>query len=430
MESPTLEYTKDARVIMLLAAQIAKETGQAFITPEHILLGLLRNPDAGAMRTLRILGIPLATLRARLEETLQQNAALDPLAEGLEPVFSEDTRAVMREAAREARSRRLEYIDTSLILIGILLNALLPVSALLRQNGVRLETFRDNTQFERMEGVTPASRSAAPVQWPRPAMSHRRNRSAQLPAQISPVFISIVLFTLAVGALTYFHIVPGKLGVFLFVVGGWIISLCLHEFGHAVAAYLNGDLSVVMQGYLTLNPLRYTHWVMSILLPLLFIIAGGIALPGGAVFVNMMAIRSPGKRSLVSAAGPLMNLAFLFVLATPLFLVQFGKASSGSLEFWAGLSLLAFFQIVAMLLNLLPIPGLDGFGIIAPFLPENIQYAAQTFGRFAFLILFALLWLDSPINQAFWSLVIRVANVFGVDSFMISVGMSLFRFWT
>jgi ATP-dependent Clp protease ATP-binding subunit ClpC len=135
MDNPTFEYTKDARVIMLLAAQIARETGSTVITPEHILLGLLRNPDCGAMQTLRILGISLTTLRTQVEEHLPRTAALP---ESEEIVFSEETRAVMREAASEARSRRLTYIDTSLILLGLLLNALLPVSALLRQNGVRL----------------------------------------------------------------------------------------------------------------------------------------------------------------------------------------------------------------------------------------------------------------------------------------------------
>ncbi len=430
MDNPTFEYTKDARVIMLLAAQIARETGSTVITPEHILLGLLRNPDCGAMQTLRILGISLTTLRTQVEEHLPRTAALP---ENEEIVFSEETRAVMREAASEARSRRLTYIDTSLILLGLLLNALLPVSALLRQNGVRLETFRANTRFERPEGVVlPSNSSPRKTTFSSQPAVPSRNRpvAGRPPVEISPVFIGIVLFTLAIGALIFFSIIPAKLGVFLFVVGGWVISLCLHEFGHALSAYRSGDLSVVMQGYLSLNPFLYTHWTTSILLPLLFIIAGGIALPGGAVYVNLMAIRTPGKRSLVSAAGPLMNLAFLLLLAVPLFLAQAGNFLIGSSEFWGGLSLLAFFQIVALVLNLLPIPGLDGFGIIAPFLPEDIQYAAQSFSRFGYLLLFALLWINSPISTGFWSIVSRISGLFGVNSFFVNLGFNLFRFWS
>ncbi|NPV76655.1 MAG: hypothetical protein HPY59_09820 [Anaerolineae bacterium] len=432
MDNPSLEFTKDARVIMLLAAQIAKENGSATITPEHILLGLLRNPESGAMQTLRILGIPLATLRAQVEERIRLDSP-SPLLPGQEPAISEDTRAILREAAGEARVRRLSYIDTSLILLGILLNALLPVSALLRQNGVRLETFRDNARFERPENDAALS-NAFPQKIPFPKsadpQAHRRPTAGNPPVEISSVFISLGLFTIIIAALMYFSILPAKLGVFLFVVGGWLISLCLHEFGHALSAYLNGDLSVAMHGYLTLNPFRYTHWAMSILLPMLFIIAGGIALPGGAVYINMMAIRTPGKRSLVSASGPLMNLAVLIVLAVPLYLAQSSSSAHGSMEFWAGLSLLAFFQIVALVLNLLPIPGLDGFGIIAPFLPEDIQFAAQSFGRFGYLLLFALLWIDSPIRAGFWSLIFRLASVFGVNPLMVDIGFSLFRFWS
>lgn len=432
MENPSLEYTKDARVIMLLAAQIATENSSAEITPEHILLGLLRNPESGAMLTLRILGIPLATLRDQVEERIRL-ASPPPLAPGQEPMLNEESRAILREATGEARNRRLSYVDSSLILLGILLNALLPVSALLRQNGVRLETFRDNARFERPENDGQLSNTypkKIPFQKPAVPQANRRPIAGRPPVEISPVFISLSLFTITIGVLMYFSILPAGLGVFLFVVAGWLVSLCLHEFGHALSAYLNGDLSVAMQGYLTLNPFRYTHWVLSILLPMLFIIAGGIALPGGAVYINMMAIRTARKRSFVSASGPLMNLVFLIVLAVPLYLAQSGLTVGGSMEFWAGLSLLAFFQIVALVLNLLPIPGLDGFGIIAPFLSEKVQFAAQSFGQFGFLLLIALLWIDSPIRTGFWAFIFHLGNIFGVNSLIVSIGFNLFRFWT
>jgi len=58
-----------------------------------------------------------------------------------------------------------------------------------------------------------------------------------------------------------------------------------------VLAYSGGDRAVAQRGYLTLNPLKYTHPVLSIVLPLIFVILGGIGLPGGAVWVNHGAIR-------------------------------------------------------------------------------------------------------------------------------------------
>ena len=71
----------------------------------------------------------------------------------------------------------------------------------------------------------------------------------------------------------------GTLTTFLVVLIGWIFSLTLHEFMHAFVAYQGGDWTVREKGYLTFNPLKYTHPVYSILLPLLFLFLGGLGLP-------------------------------------------------------------------------------------------------------------------------------------------------------
>ncbi len=66
---------------------------------------------------------------------------------------------------------------------------------------------------------------------------------------------------------------------FVVVLIGWIFSLCLHEFSHTLVAYLGGDTTVKDKGYLTFNPLKYTHPVYSLLIPLIFLVLGGIGLP-------------------------------------------------------------------------------------------------------------------------------------------------------
>ena len=66
----------------------------------------------------------------------------------------------------------------------------------------------------------------------------------------------------------------------------WVFSVCIHEWGHAFVAYHGGDYTVKDKGYLTLNPIHYTHPVTSILLPALFMMMGGIGLPGGAVYID------------------------------------------------------------------------------------------------------------------------------------------------
>ena len=81
----------------------------------------------------------------------------------------------------------------------------------------------------------------------------RSSRSAFVP---SPVFVGIVAVFVVSGVLTWNGF--GNLGIdaFLFVISGWLISLCLHEYAHALTGYFSGDLSVADRGYLRLNPLK------------------------------------------------------------------------------------------------------------------------------------------------------------------------------
>ena len=112
---------------------------------------------------------------------------------------------------------------------------------------------------------------------------------------ISNLFLGLIAAFLGLAAVMAVLPEYARLMVFPFVLAGWLASLCLHEFGHAIAAYGCGDLSVPNKGYLTLNPLRYTHLQFSIIWPLVFLAFGGIGLPGGAVYVNTGATPSaPG----------------------------------------------------------------------------------------------------------------------------------------
>jgi Zn-dependent protease len=93
---------------------------------------------------------------------------------------------------------------------------------------------------------------------------------------------------------------------------GWILSLCFHEFSHALVAYWGGDTTVKDKGYLTFNPLKYTEPGLSLIMPLIFILIGGIGLPGGAVYINHRLLRDRYWASYVSAAGPFSNILFAF----------------------------------------------------------------------------------------------------------------------
>ena len=123
-------------------------------------------------------------------------------------------------------------------------------------------------------------------------VSRRVPRSAFLP---SPVFVGLVALTGVSAWMTWTGFGNVRVDVFLLVICGWLVSLCLHEYAHALVAYLAGDRGVAERGYLRLNPLKYTHPLLSIVLPVIVVILGGIGLPGGAVWVDHRFIRSRVK---------------------------------------------------------------------------------------------------------------------------------------
>ncbi|RJL33427.1 site-2 protease family protein [Bailinhaonella thermotolerans] len=216
-----------------------------------------------------------------------------------------------------------------------------------------------------------------------------------------------------------------RLALFFFVVTGWLVSLCLHEYGHAVLAYRAGDHSVAEKGYLSLNPMRYSDAALSFVIPVVFVLLGGIGLPGGAVYIDRSKISGRLRHSLISAAGPLVNLVFAVGLA-----VLVGNLISGRHgPFWFGVSFLALLQLTAALLNLLPVPGLDGFGIIAPYLPPRWTAKAAQIAPYGFLALIAVLWIP-PVNQAFFNGIYSLLDLLGVRPGYAVAGDNLFRFWT
>lgn len=242
----------------------------------------------------------------------------------------------------------------------------------------------------------------------------------------SPVFLAVVAVFVASGWMAWTGYGNARLGVFLFVVSGWVASLCLHEYAHALLAFRAGDIDVANRGYLTLNPLKYAHPVLSIVLPVVFIILGGIALPGGAVWVNHGSIRGRLKESLISLAGPAMNVLFtVFLLAR--FLT--GTAVIEHATFWAAVSLLAFFQLTAAILNLLPIPGVDGGNAVRPWLSYEYRRAFDKIAPYGMLLLFALLW-TPRINALFFDgLVLPLGDALGLSRVLVVDGFDLFRFW-
>jgi Zn-dependent protease len=214
---------------------------------------------------------------------------------------------------------------------------------------------------------------------------------------------------------------------FYIVLVGWIFSVCLHEFAHAWVAYTGGDYTVREKGYLTFNPLKYTDPYFSILLPILFLVIGGIGLPGGAVYIERSLLRSRARETAVSLAGPAANLILVLIIGA---LFKFGAVKPDPASLAAvSLAFLLHLQISAVILNLLPIPPLDGFGAIAPWLSESARERGFANATVAFFVLFLALAFVPAVNHAFWGAVYRVDELFGIDRELIRVGWKTFRFW-
>ncbi len=244
----------------------------------------------------------------------------------------------------------------------------------------------------------------------------------------SPIFLAIVAVTALGGVLAWLaagtRTPLAYVGGFVFVIAGWLVSLSLHEFGHAVTAWRFGDRDVEIRGYLTLNPLKYSNPLLSLALPLVFIALGGIGLPGGAVYLRTSFMTNK-QRTLVSLAGPFANVVLAVVLLALTRL--FYDPAHG--VFWSGMAFLGFLQVTAVILNLLPIPGLDGYSALEPHLSYDTQRALSGFKQWGFFILLILL-IAPPMNQWFFSIVYWFFELSGVSPYLAGIGGQLTRFWS
>jgi Zn-dependent protease len=251
---------------------------------------------------------------------------------------------------------------------------------------------------------------------------------AKAPAKPNPfVGPAILVIWIALGALIVRQ--PSGPAVFAFVMVGWILSVMVHEFSHAATAWLGGDRTVTEKGYLSFDPRRYGDLGVSLVIPLIALIMGGIGFPGGAVYIRNDLIRSRLWRSATSLAGPAATLVILLVLTFGLaFWAGWGVEGAGPLALFGALTVLAFLQAMGLILNLLPIPGLDGFGIIRPYLPYHLQAAAQRVGP-ALSILLLMMFLSRTFSGAIWSAVSTITTALGIQFEYIAFGYSLFHFW-
>ena len=178
---------------------------------------------------------------------------------------------------------------------------------------------------------------------------------------------------------------------------GWIMTVVLHEFAHGIVAYFGGDYTIKERGGLTLNPIQYIDPFGSILLPAIFLMLGGIPLPGGATYIRRDLLRSRAWDAAVSAAGPAMNFLLFLILSLP-FHPAVGWITVDPLkpETWTlgqmFLATMAQLQMIAVVINLIPCPPLDGFQIVGAYMDEQTRYKLMTppTSTIAFVALFLI----------------------------------------
>lgn len=239
-------------------------------------------------------------------------------------------------------------------------------------------------------------------------------------------FIVLLALFGAAGLVLWMRPEVSGLATFGFVLLGWVIGLCLHEFGHAASAAAFGDYSVKARGYLTLDPVVYINGPNSIVLPVLILVLGGIALPGAAVLIRPDLIRYRWQSSLIALAGPVMSLIFALISYGA---AQVAFAQAAPDVFWQALILLSFFNLMAFVLNLLPIPGFDGFGVITPLLPQPLRGMAERLERLPWISLLAVVLIFFFGFPLIYALLGIVAGTLGLDLDGMRPAFDHFTFW-
>ncbi len=92
------------------------------------------------------------------------------------------------------------------------------------------------------------------------------------------------------------------------------------------------------------------------------------------------------------------------------------------------LAFLALLQVTAAILNFLPVPGLDGYGVIEPWLSHSVRRQVEPFAPFGLLFVFALLWVPS-VNGVFFDMIDAVLGFLCIEELDTYCGFDLFRFW-
>ena len=181
-----------------------------------------------------------------------------------------------------------------------------------------------------------------------------------------------------------------------------ILSIAVHEFGHAIVAHKLGDRTPERQGRVTLNPIAHADPIGTLLFPLIFLVAtGGKSIGfgwGKPVMVQPMAFtRRFTMRTghmFVAAAGPAMNVLFgVFISIVHICLVKFGVIAINDPLSFALMNAVGL-NFILVFFNLIPAPPLDGGAVLEGLLPARMVPGFQKFSVYGPFVLMAVIFID------------------------------------
>ncbi len=427
------DFSAGLRACVDQARRVAGHRGAPEVTPADLLVAVVQSGGEIATALREVGAQPEAVVQSAWSRLPQLPPAAQP------PVVGGAAQRVLEDTSSEARLLSQQPPVRLHLLCALAYRTSGAAFETLEQAGVTLVDLRMFAQRLAREGAAPRGQAAgAPV--PNPATRGRNSNVVQLPrrqpkpkrATMRPspvILVPIAAFVLggvglwsgvSIGFVRWFSML-------LFILGGWILTITVHEFCHAITAYWGGDRSVLTSGYLTWNPLRYVNPLFSIVIPLVFILLGGIGFPGGAIFFDPRNLRHRRWQTAVALAGPVGTVICFLILASPFWSgFWLGAISDQTVYFWAGLAALCFLEIAILILNLLPIPPLDGWGAIAPYLAPSVQQAAMRYGTFIILGLFLLLWIPG-INQVAYGALLSLSDALRVPDLLVVQGLTTLR---
>ena len=197
-----------------------------------------------------------------------------------------------------------------------------------------------------------------------------------------------------------------------------ILAITLHEAAHGYAAKHFGDNTAELEGRISLNPMRHVDPMGTVVVPLTMFIVSKLTLGAGFLFgwakpvpVDFKKLNRPKRDMLwVALAGPAANffmaLCWALVIKLGLAMPESGFAKPMILMGIAGIKI----NILLMVLNLLPLPPLDGGRMMVSILPRRLAYYFSLIEPYGFMILVVLLF-SGVLGAVIWPIMAEINKI-------------------